>query len=121
MNELDIFSQVYEQATNSHDFEKVKPLIADDAVYWFSDGSFNGIEAIEKAFNATWERIQNETYSITNVRWISKTDNLGVCLYEFHWGGDINGNKLSGSGRSTNVISKLKTKWQMTHEHLKET
>lgn len=118
MSELDIFLRNYEQATNSHDFSKIKPLIAENSVYWFSDGSFEGLNAIQKAFEETWDKIQNEIYSIRNVRWISIADNQAVCVYEFHWTGKIEGKKLRGVGRGTNVISKTNGKWRMLHEHL---
>jgi ketosteroid isomerase-like protein len=29
--------QAYIEATNTHDFNQVRRLLADDAVYWFSD------------------------------------------------------------------------------------
>jgi hypothetical protein len=33
------FMRAYERATNSHEIAQLVPLIADDAVYWFSAGS----------------------------------------------------------------------------------
>jgi hypothetical protein len=43
---LTAFMTAYEHAANSHDVEQVLPLIADDATYWFTDGSYRGREEI---------------------------------------------------------------------------
>ncbi len=47
------FLRDYEQRTNTHRFAEVAPLIADNAVYWFNDGSFQGKDAIKQAFEKT--------------------------------------------------------------------
>ncbi|WP_338704059.1 nuclear transport factor 2 family protein (plasmid) [Streptomyces sp. Q6] len=44
--ELAAFMREYEAANNSHDIERVVPFIAEDASYWFSDGSYRGIKEI---------------------------------------------------------------------------
>jgi len=59
------FLHEYEQRTNTHRFEEVAPLIADTAIYWFNDGSFQGKDAIKQAFEKTWDFIQNEHYTMT--------------------------------------------------------
>ncbi|MFF7580586.1 MULTISPECIES: hypothetical protein [unclassified Streptomyces] len=48
------FIRIYEQATNSHDITRLVPLIARDAVYWFSDGSHRGREAVLSAISKTF-------------------------------------------------------------------
>jgi ketosteroid isomerase-like protein len=118
MQLLDHFLREYERATNSHDFRKVAPLLAEDAIYWFSDGSFVGVEAIGKAFEATWAKIKNEAYRITNVKWISFTGSSAVCVYGFRWAGVVDGRKQAGAGRGTNVVAKFNNEWKMLHEHL---
>jgi ketosteroid isomerase-like protein len=40
--QLAAFMAEYERAANSHDVQQVVPLIADDATYWFTDGSYRG-------------------------------------------------------------------------------
>ncbi len=116
--ELNQFLKEYEFATNTHDFGNVAPLLYEKAIYWFSDGSFIGIDAIRQAFTETWGKIQNEQYQIRNIEWIGAEEKLAVCTYEFEWKGEVNGKKLSGIGRGTNVIGKIGNKWKMLHEHL---
>ena len=112
------FLKAYERATNSHDFSKVAPLIDDDAIYWFSDGSFEGIDAIKEAFENTWGKVKDEVYEIKSVRWLAKSDTIAICVYEFFWQGYVDGVKKSGNGRGTNVLVNTNGSWQITHEHL---
>jgi ketosteroid isomerase-like protein len=118
MQELTQFMKDYEAATNSHQFGRVAPLIAVNAVYWFSDGSFSGIEEIRQAFESTWQKIKNETYSINDMLWVVVEENTAVCIYRFEWSGMVGGQVRSGSGRGTNVLIKQNDEWKMLHEHL---
>jgi ketosteroid isomerase-like protein len=118
MKELQKFLKDYEEATNSHDFDNVAPFLSSDAVYWFSDGSFEGTEAIRGAFDKAWGTIQNEVYGITNVRWIATSPDAAVCIYDFTWQGVIDGADRSGGGRGTNAFARTEDGWKMTHEHL---
>jgi len=116
--ELSAFVKQYEDATNSHDFNNVRPLIAPEAVYFFSNENLFGIEAIEKAFVSTFNSIKDETYSIKNVRWLAVSEKVAVCVYDFHWVGSVDGERKEGSGRGTNALVKSDGKWLMVHEHL---
>lgn len=112
------FVRAYEQATNSHDLAQVAPLIAAEAVYWFSDGSHRGRDAVLAAIADTFDTIRDETYQIADLEWVAISDNHAVCRYRFTWTGTINGQLSSGSGRGTNVLINDDGAWQMLHEHL---
>jgi hypothetical protein len=76
------FMQLYERKTARRHFEDVDPLIADDAVFWFNDGSFSGKYAIKKAFNQTWAlEIQDEKYWLDNIIWLAKGEEFAVCTF----------------------------------------
>ncbi|WP_245622299.1 NUDIX domain-containing protein [Devosia epidermidihirudinis] len=49
---------LYGVRINEHRFDSLVELIADDAVFWFSDGSHVGIAAVRRAFEATWDRLR---------------------------------------------------------------
>lgn len=115
---LEEFIKNYEIATNSHDFSKVKPLIEDNAIFYFSDGSFTGVDNIRQAFEKTWEKVKNEIYLIKDVEWLVNSDKVAVCVYNFHWTGSIDGLLRQGNGRGTNVLIKTDTGWKIMHEHL---
>jgi len=112
------FIKAYEKANNSHVWSNVKPFIADDATYWFTDGSFLGIEEIKGAIEVTFEKIRDEVYTISDLKWPIRTDSTAVCTYQFHWKGTIEGVSRAGSGRGTNVLVKSGDTWRIVHEHL---
>ncbi len=112
------FLRAYERKTNTHNFEEVAPLIADNAVYWFNDGSFQGKDAIKQAFEKTWNLIQDEHYAIEDVRWLVDDEHVAVCVYLFRWQGRVEGQLMQGTGRGTSVLEKLHSHWKVIHEHL---
>ena len=112
------FIRAYEQATNSHDIARLVPLIAPAAVYWFSDGSHRGREAVLSAIAETFATIRDEIYQINDLEWIACGDEHAVCRYRFIWTGTVGGQPRSGSGRGTSVLVKTAGAWQMLHEHL---
>jgi uncharacterized protein (TIGR02246 family) len=108
----------YERAANSHDLQRVLPLIADDATYWFTDGSYRGRMEIAGALERTFAAIQDEVYQIGELEWVRLTDQLAVCRYLFSWRGLVHGQPSSGGGRGTNVLVKRDGAWRVQHEHL---
>ncbi|MFF7195494.1 YybH family protein [Streptomyces sp. NPDC008079] len=116
--ELTAFMARYEQANNSHDIARVVPLIVPDAVYWFSDGSYRGLEEIAGAVERTFEAIRDEVYAIRDLEWVVLGADHAVCRYRFCWTGVVDGQPRSGEGRGTNVIVKRDGAWKMLHEHL---
>lgn len=108
----------YGARLEEQDAARVSDLLSSEAVFWFNDGSFEGVEAIVEAMNRTWETIRDERYWIENLRWISKGPSSAVCIYEFHWKGLIDGQEQEGWGRGTNVLNKISGSWKIVHEHL---
>ena len=116
--ELDTFLEAYETAANSRDFSKVAPFIADDAIFWFTNGIFNGKPAIQEAFEDTWHNIQDEAYTITNVKWVATSYWVATCTYEFKSDGVVNGKRQVYEGHGTNVVKRIAGRWRIVHEHL---
>lgn len=112
------FLREVERKTNIHRFEEVAPLIADNAIYWFSDGSFHGKAAIKEAFERTWAWIQDEHYALEDVQWLIDDASAAVCVYTFRWQGIVEGRQEQGIGRGTSVFQKVNGQWQVIHEHL---
>jgi len=116
--ELDTFLKAYEAAANSRDFTKVAPFIADDATFWFTNGQYEGKTEIQRAFEETWGNIKDETYTISNVRWIGKNYWVSACSYDFKSDGIVDGEHQVYEGKGTNVIARIRGRWRVTHEHL---
>lgn len=113
------FMRAYEAATNAHDLAGTLGLIADDAIYLFSDQSSHvGKEAIGKALEANFNSISNETYRIQDIRWLAASQEIAACVYRFEWSGEIDGKPASGSGRGTTVLRRTDGNWRVAHEHL---
>lgn len=117
-HELDTFLETYEKAANSKNFNEVVPLIADHAVFWFTDGTFEGKEPIRKAFEATWGKLQDETYSVSNIEWVVASYWNSVCIYTFKSESIVDGKRRVYEGRGTNVLRRLNGSWRVVHEHL---
>ena len=113
------FLRLYEKATASHDLEATLELIADDAVYLFSNQSSHlGKPAIREALRKNFDAIKAESYRIANVTWLATSADVAACVYEFHWSGEIHGKPASGRGRGTAVVKKVDGAWRVAHEHL---
>lgn len=113
------FLRLYETSTAKGGVELTLGLIADEAVYWFSDGSVHvGKPAIERVLRRNHDLILNETYRISDVVWLAETDDVAACTYRFDWSGQIHGTPASGSGRGTCVLARKSGQWKVVHEHL---
>ncbi|MBM7541309.1 YybH family protein [Amphibacillus cookii] len=109
----------YIEATNSHDFKQVKQILADHAIYWFTDQTCTTFDQIQNYFETAWTIIQEEVYQARDVKWISTDETSATCLYTYYYEGYINGSFVSGSGRATNVFVKNDAnEWKLVHEHL---
>ena len=113
--------KLYESQINLHRFDAVAPLIAADAVFWFNDGSFEGHAAIRGAFERTWANLGDETYWLSELRWIAVGDMAASCIYQFNWKASMNGQEVSGIGRGTTVLRHQADGWRIVHEHLSGT
>ena len=113
------FLRSYEAAPASHDLEATLALIADDAVYLFSNqASHFGKGAIREALRRNFDAIVAETYAISDVTWLVSLPEVAVALYQYRWSGKIQGKDASGGGRGTTVLRREGDSWRVVHEHL---
>ena len=113
------FMGEYEQATDSHDLEKLLSMIDDRAIYLFSDESVHeGKQAIAKVLEHNFTLIKSESYAINNLTWLAKSGEVAACVYDYSWSGVIHGNAVSGFGRGTTVIQHDGSDWKVVNEHL---
>lgn len=117
MTAKDLLSK-YEVEINKHDFSLIEPLLSKDCRFWFTSGTYEGIDQVRTAFEKTWKLIQEEVYSISDVEWISESATSSVCVYTYHWKGLIDGKPSEGRGRGTSCFRKEGENWKIVHEHL---
>lgn len=108
----------YEKRINGHDFNALVDLISPDAVFWFSDGSYQGHGTIRAAFEKTWAALHNDFYWLSDQHWIAIGSEVAVCTYRFNWKTVHEGKEISGSGRGTSVLRLSNGTWLIVHEHL---
>lgn len=119
--DLQVFLKEYERLANLCNFDAIEPFIDNNAVYWFSNGTYRGIGEIRKAFEETWNSIKNEKYTLSNVEWLIVSSDEAVCIYNFRSDGLANGKRQVYEGRGTNVLQKKDGRWKIIHEHLSKT
>ena len=108
--------KAYEDRINRQDFHLLTDLIAPDATFWFSNGTYSGIAAIRAAFEATWRVMgPSERYWLDQLEWIAEGDSAAACIYRFNWEITVDD---SGSGRGTTVLRRVDDRWWIVHEHL---
>ena len=113
------FMRAYETVLNAHDLDETLALIADDAIFLFSnETSHVGKAAVAKAIGANFDAIKLETYRISGLRWLTELDDVAACVYQYNWAGEIGGQAMSGGGRGTNVLRRVDGAWRVVHEHL---
>jgi ketosteroid isomerase-like protein len=106
-------------AATGKDINKVRALLTDDALFWFSNGTaHHGLDQVAAAINYNFTTIEDDDYQAGPLRRIVRTDTCAVCVYPFHWTGKIGGKAVEGSGRGTSVLEKRDGCWLMVHEHL---
>ncbi len=109
----------YTDRINEQDFDLLTGLIAPDATFWFSNGTYRGIAAIRAAFKATWAAMgPDEHYWLDRLEWIAEGDSSAACTYRFNWRTTKDGQPVSGSGRGTTVLKRVGDHWWIAHEHL---
>lgn len=117
-NSPDNVLKAYEKGLGAQNFDAVADLIAPDAVFWFTDGTHQGREALRRAFELTWATLKDETYWLDELNWIAKGDEAAACTYRFNWKARVDGTLAEGSGRGTTVLQKREGRWLIVHEHL---
>ncbi|MGD8190851.1 YybH family protein [Brevibacillus ginsengisoli] len=109
----------YIEATNSHDFNNVRKLLHEKAVYWFSNKTCTTLGEIQSYFENSWDVVQEEVYSARDVQWLTADETSATCIYTYHYQGYHKGEFVSGSGRATNIFTKVDGgEWKLIHEHL---
>ena len=117
MSAKELFEK-YEIEINKGNFDLMEPMISKDCKFWFSSGTFTGVEQTRKAFEKTWGMIKEETYWLTDIEWLAESDTAAFCTYTFHWKGKIEGKFHEGTGRGTSCFRKEAEGWKIVHEHL---
>lgn len=117
---LDTFPAAYEAALRSQRWERVAPLMHDEACVTFSTGAVHrGKAAVQRAFEANFAAIENEDYRISELVWRERGEDRATYTFRFAWSGRIAGQPASGSGLGTITLVRCGNRWQMAEEMLR--
>jgi ketosteroid isomerase-like protein len=106
---------------NAKDLPGTMALIANDAVYFWSNGTaMFGKAQIEQGMKAGFEGIQNDVYEVHDLTWLVDEPEVAVAVYRFQWVGEVGGKPASGKGRGASVIKRIDGEWRTVHEHLSQ-
>ena len=109
----------YIDSINTHNFESVQRLLADDAEFIFTDKTCSTMESIRSYFNNAWDELLNEKYIATDVNVLKGATNTRIFTYKFIYSGiNKRGILIEGCGKATNVFVNMDGKWKLLHEHL---
>jgi uncharacterized protein (TIGR02246 family) len=101
------------------DLDGTLDLIADDAVYFWSNGAaMFGKDAIAAGLKDNFANIANDTYEISDVKWLVESRDVAACVFRFTWTGEIGGQPAAGQGRGASVLRCENGQWQIVHENL---
>ncbi len=93
----------YVKRLNSHQWEEVEPLIDENAIFIFNDGTYHGKAAIEEACRRTFALISNDNYEITDKKW-SYVGPGGTGMLRLHFQMGRHDQRCSGKRRRTRHI-----------------
>lgn len=115
----DAFPAAYEAALRSQRWERVAPLMHDEACVTFSTGAVHrGKAAVQLAFEANFAAIENEDYRISELVWRDRTADRASYTFRFAWTGRIAGQPASGAGTGSITLVLTPTGWQLLAETL---
>jgi len=101
------------------DLDGTLALIADDAVYFWSNGAaMFGKIAIAEGLRANFLGVDNDTYDVSDLVWVAESVDVAACVFQFHWTGTMDGQSVSGRGRGASVFRRVDAEWQVVHENL---
>lgn len=104
---------------NAKDLAGTMELIADDAVYFWSNGAaMFGKAEIERAMKANFEAIKDDVYEVKDLIWVIDGSDAAVAVFRFEWAGEVDGAPASGRGRGASVLKRIDGQWRTVHEHL---
>jgi ketosteroid isomerase-like protein len=102
------------------DIEVALRLIAEDVVFFYSNGAFiRGRDAFASLMTSSWKLVSNYKYSSSGSTWIAQSESLAAVIYSFAWSGEARGESVSGAGRGTRILRRDPNRgWLIAHEHL---
>jgi ketosteroid isomerase-like protein len=113
----------YRSSIDLHSFDHLaRHVIAERPIFVFGDKVYAGREAARAAFIAAWAKLPDETYRMSEARWIARDRTSAVVAFRYDYQGTTaDQGVVTGGGRGTNVFQKTPDGWRLAYEHLSMT
>lgn len=99
------FVKRFEAAGSSRSFDDVIEMLHPAALFRFNDDDYRGLEAIGRAFEATWAYdIEDEQYTLTDIDAMHVAADWGIVTFTYHWSGVAAQGPFHATGRGSQVI-----------------
>ena len=113
------FIRHYESALATQRWKVVSPLMHDQIVVIFSNGTiYKGKKEVRQAFERNFKLIEQEQYCMENIIWLQQQEEFAAYMFEFRWTGIIHNKHARGRGIGTSILIREEGKWLLLHEHL---
>jgi ketosteroid isomerase-like protein len=113
------FLKRFEDASAAKLFANVVGMIHPHALFRFNDGDYRGLEAIQRAFESTWNHdVKDERYYLSDVEVLSVDTSSAAAAFHFNWSGVGPQGPFQIVGRGTSLLVLHDGKLKVMLEHL---
>jgi len=109
----------YQEALNLHDFDVIAKLFHKDVSFFHSGVKMTDPKEVEKFHLNFWNTIKGVKWWATDVKILHQDDKCEIYTYQYNYSGTVDGEKVEGNGRTTDVFVKnpKSGKWEFLHAH----
>jgi len=115
-HELDTFRDVYEASFRERSLDELRPLIAEDATFWFGSGVYEGRDAVREALQNMWKQAPDSGFAFSDRRWIATNYWVSSCAYRMSGKVPVEISTEPGT-LVTCVMRRIQGSWRIAHEH----
>lgn len=111
----------FESIAAKEDFNLIRDMIDEQAVFRFNDGDFVGRQAIQAVFEKTWRGdpgVKKHRFYLSDIVVLTTDHATASATYTYHWEGSQAGREFKIRGRGTRVLRRENGQFRIVHEHL---
>lgn len=115
------FLNRFEALAMQEDFNLIRHLIDERAVFRFNDGDFVGRDAIQAVFEKTWRGdpgVKKARFYLSDIVVLTTDAASATATYTYNWEGSQAGRTFTITGRGTRVLRFEQGEFRIVHEHL---
>ena len=115
------FLNRFEALAEKEDFNLIRDMIDEQAVFRFNDGDFVGRQAIQAVFEKTWRgdpSVKKVRFYLSDIVVLTTDHSTATATYTYNWEGSQAGREFKIRGRGTRVLLRVNGQFRIIHEHL---